>query len=488
MPEVTAFLQAGPIGGVIGGKQVASSNKSVFKTLDPGTREVLAEVYALQPDDVDRAVQAAADAFAKSGWVTMSPNDRGVLLHRLADLVEKRKPIISQIETLDCGKGYGEADWDVQNFVDTLRYFIGLSLQVEHRTAIPVANHEAWTVRHPWGPCAFIFPWNFPILLAGWGITPALAAGNTVVIKPAGDTPLSTIYIALLAKEAGIPDGVINVIPGRGDVVGMALAGHRGIKRMSLTGSPEVGQTVCEVCGRNLVPVKMELGGKGAALVFDDVDIEQTAAKLVGAITFHTGQVCCDATRWIIHKKIFAPFVEACVERMKKVVVGHGLNPTTQMGPVISERQQKSVLDYVRRGQAEGAKLLVGGSEATVPGLNGFFVQPTLLSGSLDNVAAREEIFGPVAYLVSFNDEAEAIQMANDTEYGLSNSVWTNDYDRAHRVADAMVVGNSWINAHNIFPHGVPYGGINKSGLGGGVLSIHTLMDYYRTMSVVRPL
>jgi acyl-CoA reductase-like NAD-dependent aldehyde dehydrogenase len=488
LPEVTTFLKSGPLGGVIGGKQTVSSNQSKFQTLDPGSREVLTEVYAMQPDDVDRAVAAAADAFANSGWATMSPNDRGVLLHRLADAVEQRRKIITQIETLDAGKVYAQAEWDIQNFADTVRYFANLALQVEHRTAIAVAQHEAWTVRHAWGPCAFIFPWNFPLVLAGWGTAPALAAGNTVVIKPAGDTPLSTIYLALLAKEVGIPDGVINVIPGRGDVAGMALATHPRIKRMSLTGSPEVGRTVCEACGRNLVPVKMELGGKGAAIVFDDVDVAQAAAKLVQAITFHSGQVCCDATRWLVHKRIYAPFVVTCVELMRNLVVGHGMDLATQMGPVISERQQKTVLDYICRGKAEGADVLVGGAEAVVSGRNGFYVKPTLLAGSLNNVAAREEIFGPVAYLAAFSDEAEAVQMANDTDYGLSNSVWTKDLARAHRVADAMVVGNTWINAHNVFAHGVPYGGINKSGLGGGVLSIQTLYDYYRPMSVVRPL
>jgi acyl-CoA reductase-like NAD-dependent aldehyde dehydrogenase len=315
-----------------------------------------------------------------------------------------------------------------------------------------------------------------------------LAAGNTVVIKPAEDTPLSTIYLGLLAKEVGIPDGVINVVPGLGEVTGAALAAHSSIKRMSFTGSPEVGRLVAEACGRNLVPVKLELGGKGAAVVFDDVDVPRTAEKLVEAITFHAGQMCCDATRWLVHRKIYDQLVEACVERMKQVVVGYPLDRATQMGPVVSEKQRKRVLGYCQRGHAEGAEVVLEGGEASVPGRNGFYVKPALLAGSLDNVAAREEIFGPVAYLASFSDEEEAIQMANHTDYGLANSVWSSDLARAYRVADAMVVANSWINAHNIFPHGVPYGGVNKSGMGGGVLSIHTLFDYWRNMSVVRPL
>tara|TARA_Y100000588_G_scaffold372494_1_gene445125 strand:+ start:151 stop:1650 length:1500 start_codon:yes stop_codon:yes gene_type:complete len=488
LQEVREFLSKDIHGAVIGGEEVMASNGGTFDTHDPGSGEKLATVANLTGEDVNRAVAAAQKAFDESDWARMPVNERCVFLHRLADEAEKRKAIIAQIESLDCGKIYEQAVADVENFIETHRYFAGLAQNLDLRTVIAVKGHEAAVARHPWGPCGFIIPWNFPFLLCGWGIAPATAAGNTCVVKPAEDTPLSTLYVAHLAKEIGYPDGVINVIPGLGEQTGAALSENPNLNRMSFTGSPEVGRLVAANCGRNLIPVKLELGGKGAAVIFDDVDIDDAAEKLVGAITFHTGQVCCDATRWLIQKNIYEDFINAATERMKAVTIGHQMDASTQMGPVVNQTQHQRVLGYLDKGTAEGAEVLLEGGAAKVSGREGHYVKPALLAGSLDNVAAREEIFGPVAFCAPFADEPEGIQLANDTDYGLANSVWSNDLARCRRVAEAFESGNGWINSHNVVVHGVPYAGVKKSGMGGGVVSLETLLDYYRNISVVRPL
>jgi acyl-CoA reductase-like NAD-dependent aldehyde dehydrogenase len=486
--EVQDFLGKAPLEFFVGGKWVASSDEKTFRTFDPGTGEMLAEVYEATPKDVATAVSAAADAFREQGWSRLAPNERAVYLQDLADLVEARQLVFAEIESLDVGKPLAQAQWDVQNFCQTMRYYADLAAHVQYRTPIAVAHHEARVVHQPRGVCAFIFPWNFPFLLVGWGIAPALAAGNTVVIKPAEETPLSTLYLMQLVQEAKFPRGVINVVTGSGEGTGGALARDPRLARMSFTGSPEVGRLVARECGQNLVPVKLELGGKGAAVVFDDADVEATADALVSAITLNTGQVCCTASRWVVHEKIYDSLVSSAMDRMKQIRIGYGHDSDTQMGPVVSPKQRARVLGYIDRARQEGAEALLEGGSARISGKErGYYVKPAILAGAPSNVACREEIFGPVPYLLKFREEEDAINLVNQSPYGLANSVWSRDLLRANRVAENMIAGNSWINAHNVFVHGVPYGGVNLSGLGGGVLGPNTFFDYLRDTSVVRP-
>lgn len=490
LPEVQSFLSHAPVRLFIAGRWMEAADGETFETLDPGDGTPLTRVAEGRAADVDRAVRAAREAFDQSEWAKMPARDRAVLIHRLADGVEKNLPVLAQLESIDVGKPQSSAAAvDVPNLAQTLRWYADLAVHTRLREPIPVSGHDAYQVRWPYGVAGFIFPWNFPLLLVGWNLAPALAAGNTVVVKPAEDTPLSTLYFCKLVEQAGIPAGVINVVPGYGEIAGSALAEHPGINRMGFTGSPEVGRKVAAACGENLVPVKLELGGKGAAVVLDDVDVEQVAQKLVEAVTFNTGQVCCTATRWLIHEGIYDEFVELATDMMQAVRIGHGLEPDIDMGPAVSEKQRQRILGYLQRGQREGAQAVLEGGPAEVPGHGrGFYVKPALLAGNPDNVCAREEIFGPVAYLLKFRDEEEAIELVNRSPYGLANSVWSEQIERACRVAESLVAGSGWINGHNLFPHGVPYAGCNLSGMGGGVLGADTLFDYLRPQSIVRPL
>ena len=490
LPEVAKFLAGRPVKMFIGGEWVTSADGATFQTLDPGDGTPLATVAEGKSADVDRAVRAAREAFRKSGWATMSVTKRAALMHKLADLVDRHAAVLAQLESLDVGKPLAQAaGFDVPNCAQTLRWYADLAVSTKLRTPIAVSGFDAKQVRVPYGVAALVLPWNFPLLLVGWNISPALAAGNTVVIKPAEDTPLSTLYFCKLVEKAGIPAGVVNVVPGFGETAGAALAGHPGINRMGFTGSPEVGKLIAVACARNLVPVKLELGGKGAAVVFGDVNPNDVAKKLVGAVTLNTGQVCCTATRWLLHAKIYDQVAKTAAAAMKRIVIGHGLESATQMGPAVSEKQRTRILGYLERGVREGADAVLEGGKAEVRGhADGFYVKPALLAGDARNVCAREEIFGPVAYLVKFRDEKEAVELVNSSTYGLANSVWSADLKRANRVAEALVAGNSWINGHNLFPHGVPYAGCNLSGMGGGVLGVDTLFDYLRPQSVVRVL
>ena len=490
LPEVEIFFRNEPQHMFIGGKWVLPIKGGFFETHDPGTGEVLTLVSAGDSSDINLAVEAARNAFKSSGWATMSAQERAAILNKLADLIDQNLEILVQIESLDVGKPAAHARaFDIPNVAQSFRYYADLSVQSHRKEPIAVKGFEAHTVRSPYGVCGFIIPWNFPFLLIGWNLAPALAAGNTVVLKPAEDTPLSSLYFARLAEQAGVPAGVINVVTGFGQTAGASLAQHTDINRMAFTGSPEVGRRIAASCGKNLVPCKLELGGKGAAVVFEDVNIDATAKALVDAVTLNAGQVCCTATRWMIHEKVWEAFVDKSRSYMQSVKIGHGQNPETQMGPLVSSKQKLRVLDYLKKGVEQGAKVLLEGGSFDVSGYpNGHFVKPALLSGKIDNICAREEIFGPVAFLIPFKDEMEASAAVNSSSYGLANSVWTKDLQRAQRVGEALVSGNSWINAHNLFAHGIPYAGCNLSGCGGGVLGPETYFDYLRPQSVVRAL
>ena len=482
--HVRDFL-AKPLPNLIGGEACMSPTEQV---VNPSDGSVLAEVAMAGEKEVDLSITSGAKALPS--WSGLSPQDRALLLHRFADALEKRSAELAQLESLDVGKAITLAEgFDIPFGIECFRYFADLSARAQYSVPLNVKGFEARTWRVPYGVCGFIFPWNFPFTLLCWNIAPALAAGNTVVVKPSDVTPLSTLYAAQIALEAGIPPGVFNVVAGTGPVAGAALSSHPRIKRMSFTGSPEVGRKIAELCGRALVPCKLELGGKGAAVVFDDVDVDSAASQLVAAVTMNTGQVCCTATRWLIHEKIYDRFVSKAIEAMRKTKIGPGLNRDTQMGPLVNQSQRQRVLGYIDRGMQSGARAVFGGGAIAPLGQeDGFYVEPALLEGPDDNVCCREEIFGPCAYLLRFKDEESVVAKVNELAYGLGNSVWSSDLARANRVAERLVAGNNWINAHNLFAYGLPYGGVNLSGMGGGVNSPETFYDYLRPQTIARPL
>lgn len=486
LPEVKEFLAQSPIPAFINGQWQTTGED--MPVIDPATGEAITSVSAAQGSDVDQAIGAAHAAFP--AWSALSVDERAKILVRFAEKIDESAEALAQLETLDVGKPIENArGFDVPFGTQAIRYFANLSQKAEYDIPLDVADMDARIHRAPYGVCGFIFPWNFPYLLFCWGCAPALAAGNTVVVKASEVTPLSTLYIGKIAEEAGIPAGVINIYTGDGRECGQPLAEHPLVKRMSFTGSSSVGKLIGKICGENLTPCKLELGGKGAAVVLPDADVAAAAEGLAGAITLNTGQVCCTATRWFVHDSIYDEFVEKVTGFLNQTPIGHGLSESVVMGPLVSKAQLDRVTDYYHKGIAEGAEAIVKmETPASHADSKGYFISPHLLSGTEDNICYKEEVFGPTAYLVKYSDVDAAITSVNKLSYGLANSVWSTDLKKAASVSEKVIAGNSWINAHNVFAYGLPYGGVNYSGTGGGVNSQETFDDYLRNQTIARPL
>ena len=473
---------------LINGKWVEALSGQTFATYNPATGEVLAHVAEGNHEDIDRAVKAARNAFETGRWSQLTPSERGRAIWKLADLLEENLEEFAELESLDNGKPLKVARAaDVPLAVDLLRYMAGWATKIEGNTIpisvpyAPGAKFLAYTLREPVGVVGQIIPWNFPLLMAAWKLGPALATGNTVVLKPAEQTPLTALRLGELIQEAGIPDGVVNIVPGYGETAGAALAAHPGVDKVAFTGSTEVGKLILQAAAGNLKKVSLELGGKSPNVVFADVDLDTAIAGAASAIFFNHGQCCCAGSRLYVENKIFDKVVEGVAEHAKKINVGPGQDESTDMGPLVSAEQMNRVCGYLESGFSEGAKAVVGGGRH---GDKGYFVKPTVLVNTNEKMkVVQEEIFGPVVTAIPFSDPAEVLAQANDSVYGLAAGIWTRDIQKAHRLASQLRAGTVWINCYNIFDAALPFGGYKQSGWGREMG--HEVLEQYTEVKAV---
>ncbi len=451
----------------IGGEWVESAAGQSFEVRNPATGEVLARVPEAGTADIDAAVQAAREAF-DGPWSRLNAAQRGALIWKLADAIEARAGELARLESLDNGKPIRESMIDLREVVDTFRYFAGWATKIEGET-IPVrGNVLNYTVREPLGVVGAIIPWNFPLLMAAWKVAPALACGNTVVLKPAEQTPLTALELAALAHEVGLPAGVLNVVPGMGETAGAALVRHPDVAKIAFTGSTEVGKVIMREAADTLKPVSLELGGKSPNVVFEDADLDAAARGAFAGIFYNAGQCCTAGSRLLVHEDVHDALLERLVLGVSRLQPGDPLDKKTRMGPLVSQEQLDRVLGYIAKGREEGAELVTGGARAAYQGEEkGYWVQPTIFDRvDPEHTIAQEEIFGPVLATMTFRDEEEAVELANRTIYGLAAGIWTRDLKRAHRVARRLAAGTVWLNTYHPLDPASPFGGYKHSGHG----------------------
>ncbi|MEH6470921.1 MAG: aldehyde dehydrogenase family protein [Halopseudomonas sp.] len=451
----------------IGGQWSEGSASKFCDVLEPSTGKVLTAIPEGNNEDVDRAVEAARAQFDSGEWSQLKPLERERLLHKLVDLIEANAEELAQIESIDMGKSINDArEVDIQGTIDTLRYFTGWASKISGRTAEPSlpGNYVAYTRKEAVGVVGSIIPWNFPLQTMAWKLGAALAVGCTVVVKPAELTSLSTLRFAELVQEAGIPDGVVNIVTGRGSVVGAAISTHPDIDKVTFTGSTPVGLTVGRAALADMKHVTLELGGKSAVMVFDDVDIRKTAEAVANGIFFNSGQVCDAGSRAYIHSSIYDQFLTELADYTRGLTMAPGLDPDCFISPMVSQKQQQSVMDYIEVGKAEGADIICGGEPVEGPG---YFVQPTVFANCSNTMRiVQEEIFGPVLTTAPFDTEEEAVALANDSIYGLAAAIYSNDLNRVHRLIPKLQAGSVYVNAHSTIDPAMPFGGYKQSGIG----------------------
>jgi phenylacetaldehyde dehydrogenase len=482
-PAVVAWL-AKPKGNLIDGQWVPAASGKTFDVFNPADGSVIANVPDSGSETVNRAVAAARRAFEAGPWRRMTPSDRGKSLWRVGDLILQHADELAELESLDNGKPRAVARAaDVPLAADLFHYMAGWATKIEGNTIpisvpyAPNARFHAFTLREPVGVVGQIIPWNFPLLMAAWKLGPALATGNCVVLKPAEQTPLSALRLGELLLEAGLPDGVVNIVTGFGETAGAALAGHDNVDKIAFTGSTEVGKIIVRAAAGNLKKVTLELGGKSPNIVFKDAgDLDAAIAGAANAIFFNHGQCCCAGSRLMIERNIFDEVVAGVADRARKIKLGPGMSPDTEMGPLVSEEQLHRVTQYLHQGKQDGACYVTGGERA---GDHGYFVQPTVIKDTNSKMSiVREEIFGPVVVAEPFSDPEDLVRQANETNYGLAAGIWTRDIAKAHRIAAQLRAGTVWINCYNVFDAALPFGGYKESGwgreMGHEVLNLYT--------------